>query len=85
MYRIGFIGMGVMGAPMAGHLVKAGNKVTLWNRTPSKCAETAKLGAEVADTIQQVAEHCDVIITCVGRSEDVQEVVRDVAEYAPAG
>ena len=82
MVRVGFVGLGVMGGPMAGHLVKGGHEVTVWNRTPSKCEPLKSEGALVAKNLQELAEYCDVIFTCVGRSEDVAEVVRAMAPHA---
>ena len=82
MIRVGFVGLGVMGGPMAGHLVKGGHEVTVWNRTSSKCEPLKAEGALVANNLQELAENCDVIFTCVGRSEDVAEVVRAMAPHA---
>lgn len=71
MDRLGFVGLGVMGAPMAGHLVKSGASVTVWNRTPSKCEPLKEAGAVVAASLAEVARHSDVVFLCVSRSEDV--------------
>src|SRR5688572_18815238 len=69
---IGFIGMGVMGARMAGHL-GARYEVMVWNRTRAK-AESVP-GVTVAQSLQEVAEACDEIFVCVSRTEDVREVL----------
>lgn len=73
---IGFIGLGVMGYPMAGHLVKAGYSVTVFNRTSSKATEwSEQFAGDVATTPKQLAEHCDVIFSCVGNDDDLREVL----------
>lgn len=73
--RIGWIGTGVMGAPMAGHLLKAGYQVCVFNRTRSRAGELLESGAIWAETPQQVAENSDIIFTIVGYPEDVQRVI----------
>jgi len=71
MKKIGFIGLGIMGKPMALNLVKAGFPVTVYNRTKSKTE-----GFEhVASSPKEVAERSDVIITIVSDSKDVEEVI----------
>ena len=85
MARIGFVGLGVMGAPMAGHLLKAGNRVTVWNRTLEKGDSLVAQGATRAANLAELAMSCDVIISCVGRSEDVIQVVGAMAEDAKPG
>jgi 3-hydroxyisobutyrate dehydrogenase-like beta-hydroxyacid dehydrogenase len=67
MAQIGFLGLGIMGYPMAGHLIKAGHDVALWSNTASKTAELAKTGkATPCATPKQVAERSDFIFYCVG-------------------
>lgn len=73
--RIGFIGMGIMGKPMARNLMKAGFPVTVYNRTRSRAEELKGEGATVADTPNQVAENSEIIITIVTDSPQVKEVV----------
>jgi len=73
--RVGFIGLGVMGKPMAMNLVKAGYPLTVWNRTPSKTAELLAKGASEANSPKMVAEKSDIVITMVADSPDVEEVV----------
>lgn len=77
----GFIGMGVMGAPMAKHLLAKGHDLTVWNRTPGKAE---KIGAAVAESIQELANKCDPIFLCVSRTEDVEEVVTKIEEVVSA-
>ena len=62
MQKIGFIGLGIMGTPMACNLIKAGFKLTVWNRTPDKCKPLADVGATVAATARQVVEESDITI-----------------------
>ena len=85
MAKVGFVGLGVMGEPMAGHLLKGGHQVTVWNRTPAKANDLVEQGAIAAIDLQHLAERCDVVFTCVGRSEDVAEVIREMAPHAKPG
>ncbi len=64
--QIGFIGLGIMGKPMALNLMKAGFSLAVYNRTANKCAPLVEAGASVARSPQEVAASCDVIVT-VGR------------------
>jgi 3-hydroxyisobutyrate dehydrogenase len=79
--RIAFLGLGVMGAPMAGHLARAGHNVTVYNRTAARAeAWTEKHRAEgldvaVASTPAEAAAGQNVVITCVGNDNDLAEVV----------
>jgi len=73
--KIAFIGLGVMGGPMAGHLAKSGHSVTVYNRTRSKVqAWAAQHGGTVADTPAEAAKGADVVCACVGNDNDVREV-----------
>jgi 3-hydroxyisobutyrate dehydrogenase len=73
--RIGWIGTGVMGRSMCGHLIAAGYKVTLSTRTKEKAAELLDRGAKWAATPREVAAGSDVIISIVGFPRDVREVM----------
>jgi len=73
--RVGFIGLGIMGLPMAGHVLKAGFPLTLYNRTRSKAAELVEAGARAADSPAAAAAAADVIITMVTDSADVEAVI----------
>ncbi len=76
MASIGFIGLGVMGYPMAGHLQRAGHSVTVYNRTESKAeAWVAEHGGVIAHTPRQAAVGADVVMTIVGADDDVRAVV----------
>lgn len=73
--RIGFIGLGVMGKPMAKRLLEAGYPLIVWNRTRSKMEELVSAGAKGANSPKEVAENSDIVITMVTDSPDVEEVV----------
>ena len=73
--QVGFIGLGIMGRPMAGHILQAGYPLTVHNRTRSKTEELASRGAKVADSPAEVAAVSETIITMVSDSPDVEEVV----------
>ena len=72
--RVGWIGTGVMGSSMCGHLMAAGYHVTVYNRTRSKAKPLVDRGASEADSPRAVAEACDVVFTIVGFPKDVREV-----------
>ena len=73
--RVGFIGLGIMGMPMARNLMEAGYELVLHNRSPEKAEELGKEGATVAATPREVAEKSDVVITMLPDSPQVREVV----------
>ncbi|MGI9611609.1 MAG: NAD(P)-dependent oxidoreductase [Acidimicrobiales bacterium] len=76
MATIGFIGLGVMGYPMAGHLQQAGHEVTVFNRTTSKAdAWMAEYGGRAAATPREAVTGADVAMTIVGNDDDVRAVV----------
>ena len=72
--RIGFVGTGIMGAPMARNALKAGFPVTVTNRTVARAEPLAKDGATVVKTPRQVAERSDIVVTMVVSSPDVEAV-----------
>lgn len=72
--RIGFIGLGVMGASMAAHLMEGGYSLTVFNRTREKAAELVKKGATWADTPAAAAASADIVISIVGYPRDVEEI-----------
>lgn len=75
MAKLAFIGLGVMGFPMAGHLSKAGHQVTVFNRNPDKAAQWLSIYNGVgAPTPAQAAEGAEFVCLCVGRDADVEEV-----------
>lgn len=73
--KVGWIGTGVMGKSMCGHLLKAGYSVTIYNRSPEKTRELVAQGAAVASTPAAVAEVSDVVFVMVGFPHDVREVI----------
>src|SRR5829696_3058732 len=73
--RVGFVGLGIMGKPMARNLVDAGHELTVHNRSPEKANELGKAGATVAKSPKEVAENADIIITMLPDSPQVSEVV----------
>ena len=77
--RIAFLGLGVMGAPMAGHLAQAGHKVTVYNRTALRVEEWIArhegLDVAMAPTPAEAARGQDAVLTCVGNDDDLAEVV----------
>ncbi|HEY3198196.1 MAG TPA: NAD(P)-dependent oxidoreductase [Nitrospirales bacterium] len=72
--RIGWVGLGVMGAPMCGHLLRQGYSLTVFTRTPAKAAQLLSEGAKWAESPAAVAQQSDVVFTMVGFPEDVREV-----------
>src|SRR3954468_18131292 len=72
--RVGWIGTGVMGSSMCGHLMTAGYPVTVYNRSPEKARPLVERGAAEARSPRAVAEAADVVFTIVGYPRDVREV-----------
>ena len=66
--RVGFLGLGTMGAPMAANLLKAGFKVQVWNRTPTKAQPFAAMGARIGKSPAHVAAESEIIITMVSQA-----------------
>lgn len=77
--KTAFIGMGVMGFPMAGHLKAAGHEVAVYNRSPEKARRWAeKHGGAAFETIAQAVAGAEVVLLCVGNDDDVRDVVAQV-------
>jgi 3-hydroxyisobutyrate dehydrogenase len=77
MARVAFLGLGVMGFPMAGHLVAKGHQVTVYNRSPAKAeAWVAKHGGTAAATPRAAAEGAEFVMACVGNDDDLAQVCR---------
>ncbi len=75
MAKLAFLGLGVMGGPMAAHLQKAGHEVTVYNRTTSKAEDWAKAnGGAFATTPREAAAGADFVMTCVGNDDDLRSV-----------
>jgi 3-hydroxyisobutyrate dehydrogenase-like beta-hydroxyacid dehydrogenase len=76
MVKAAFIGLGVMGYPMAGHLAQNGHDVTVYNRTTAKAGAWAKEhGGSAADTPAKAADGADIVFSCVGNDDDLRSVV----------
>ncbi|AZS16814.1 NAD(P)-dependent oxidoreductase [Paenibacillus lutimineralis] len=84
MKKIGFIGLGTMGAPMAANLLKAGYEVTVYNRTASKCAPLVNQGAKQAASPKEAAASNDIVITMVSNDQSI-EAVYDGSEGVLSG
>ena len=75
MAKLAFLGLGVMGAPMAGHLQKSGHDVTVYNRTTSKAQDWVKAhGGAMAATPREAAQGADFVMACVGNDDDLRGV-----------
>lgn len=72
--KIGFVGTGIMGAAMAGHLMDAGFEVSVYNRTKSKAQSLIERGAKWCDTVSECAKNQDVVISIVGYPKDVEQI-----------
>lgn len=74
--KVAFIGLGVMGYPMAGHLQKAGHDVCVYNRSVAKAQKwQAEFSGRYAQTPAQASKDCDIVFCCVGNDDDVRQVV----------
>lgn len=74
--KVAFIGLGVMGYPMAGHISKAGMSVRVYNRSSDKAEKwSAEFGGDMAPTPAEAAAGCDMVLSCVGNDDDVREVL----------
>jgi 3-hydroxyisobutyrate dehydrogenase-like beta-hydroxyacid dehydrogenase len=75
MAQVAFLGLGVMGGPMAGHLAAAGHQVTVYNRTATKAlAWVARYGNQAAPTPAEAVEDAEFVMMCVGDDDDVRQV-----------
>ena len=75
MAKVAFLGLGVMGYPMAGHLVAAGHEVCVYNRTTAKAEKwAAEFGGRFATTPRETAQGCDFVMSCVGNDDDLRAV-----------
>jgi len=75
MERIGFVGLGTMGAAMAANLVRAGYPVHVWNRTPGKAGQLVDAGAVEARSPRELAAAVDVVVICVSDTPDVEAIL----------
>ncbi len=75
MAKLAFLGLGVMGFPMAGHLAAAGHQLTVWNRSPAKAeAWLEKHGHTAAPTAREAAFGAEFVMACVGNDDDLRQV-----------
>lgn len=75
-HNVAFLGLGVMGYPMAGHLARAGHKVTVYNRTAAKAKKWAsEYGGDTAPTPAEAAKDKEIVFACVGNDDDLRSVV----------
>ena len=74
--KVAFVGLGVMGAPMARHLAQKGHSVTVYNRTAAKATDwVAAHGGTAAATPREAAQNADIVMVCVGNDDDVRSVI----------
>jgi 3-hydroxyisobutyrate dehydrogenase-like beta-hydroxyacid dehydrogenase len=74
-HKVAFIGLGVMGYPMAGHLARAGHDVTVYNRTTAKALQwVAEYGGSQADTPAAASQEAELVMVCVGNDDDLRQV-----------
>lgn len=78
--KVGFVGLGIMGAPMAANVVKAGFSVGVYNRTSSKCLPLIERGATKYESLAELASNSDVVVTIVSDTPDVEAVL-----FGPGG
>ena len=73
--KVAFLGLGVMGYPMAGHLASAGHSVTVFNRTSAKAEAWVKeYRGDLAETPAEAAKGCDIVLACVGNDNDLRSI-----------
>ena len=86
MAKLAFLGLGVMGYPMAGHLVRAGHDVTVWNRTTVKALAWAdEYAGYAANSIDDAVRNADYVMMCVGNDDDVYAVAKAAIPAMKAG
>lgn len=84
--KLCFAGLGIMGGPMAGHLIKAGHSVTGYNRTFAKAEAWAKeTGGTAAESVAEAVADTDVFLLCVGRDQDVRDTVTAALPHLKPG
>jgi 3-hydroxyisobutyrate dehydrogenase len=84
--KVAFVGLGVMGFPMAGHLAKAGHEVAVYNRSPEKAQRwTQTHGGRAAATVAEAAQGAEIVFLCVGNDDDVRAVTGQALPAMAAG
>jgi 3-hydroxyisobutyrate dehydrogenase-like beta-hydroxyacid dehydrogenase len=85
--KVGFVGLGLMGSPIAMHLIQAGLEVSVYNRTAAKTEPHRRAGAFVTRSLEELGKRCGVVFICVSDTPDVEEVIFSaeglVSEMAP--
>jgi 3-hydroxyisobutyrate dehydrogenase len=84
--KVAFVGLGVMGFPMAGHLARAGHEVSVFNRTAAKALAWAKeYGGRAGATVAEAVSGCEIVCLCVGNDDDVRQVLDQALPTMGAG
>ena len=84
--KVAFLGLGVMGGPMAGHLVSAGHEVTAYNRSPDKASAWAnRFDGHVKSTPQEAVAGAEIVFLCLGDDPDVADIVEKIAGAVSKG
>lgn len=84
--RAGFVGLGAMGWPMAGHLARSGLLQSVWTRTPAKATAAAReFGIDAVDSLAHLARQCNVIALCVPADADVFDAVEEIGRQIQPG
>ena len=84
--KTAFVGLGVMGFPMAGHLAKAGHEVSVFNRTAWKAERwVAEHGGRMGATVAEAVSDCEIVCLCVGNDDDVRQVLDEALPAMAAG
>ncbi|MDO8378094.1 NAD(P)-dependent oxidoreductase [Phenylobacterium sp.] len=84
--KVAFVGLGVMGFPMAGHLARAGHEVTVFNRSPEKAGRWVEAhGGRAGSTVAEAAKDAEIVFLCVGNDDDVRGVAAQALPAMAAG
>eukprot|EP01030_Chromulinospumella_sphaerica_P019630 gene19630-19526_t len=84
--KVAFVGLGVMGFPMAGHLARAGHEVSVYNRSPGKALRWVDAhGGRAGDTLHHATHGAELVALCVGNDDDVRGVVAEVLQSMAEG
>jgi 3-hydroxyisobutyrate dehydrogenase len=84
--KVAFVGLGVMGFPMAGHLAKAGHEVSVYNRSPDKALRWVDAhGGRAGDTLHHATHGAELVALCVGNDDDVRGVVAEILQSMAEG
>jgi len=78
--KIGFLGLGIMGAPMAMNLIRTGHDVTVWNRNPSRCKPLVDAGAKQGMSASDVVSQCDITFSCCTDDEAVKDILNGTSD-----